>query len=361
MGPSGVSFSLPTGGPRKGAYPGRHRGRPRCRDRKHPSTPEERAGTEPRPYRSARRAKQRAVKDAGPYAVHNRQCQAAGRCGHRPLRKGGGGTATALASGAERSVCASGWEERVGIAAEIILKVSIDLGRSLSRGLCTREPCPAGDGRTHRSAPTRSSECTATPGGAGQSPPPTGRLEPISGGGVWSPRPTEAMLAVRSSGPMQASAPTEERGIQRRFAPRNNSSPPPARSGASAPVPGKVQEGAESPFLVSASGGKKQDHFSRRHVRREKFLSRSDVWRRPRPNGAGPPLHPSAVQCPLRRCRRGHWPSCRPRAARGRGNLKGGRQSPLSALRLVSTPRAEGSPCAVPPGGSGPAWPPCPR
>ena len=107
---------------------------------------------------------------------------------------------------------------------------------------------------------------------------------------------------------------------------------PPARSEAPAPVPGKVQEGAESPFLVSASGGKKQDHFSRRHVRREKFLSRSDVQRRPRPNGAGPPLHPSAVQGPLRRCRRGPWPSCRPRAARGRGSLKGGRQSPLSAL-----------------------------
>ena len=187
MGPSGVSSSLPTGGPRKGAHPGRHRGRPRRRDGKQQANPGERAGTEPRPYRS-------------------------------------------------------------------------------------------------------------------------------------------------SSGPMQASAPTERREIRRRFAPRNSSSPSPARSEAPAPVPGKVQEGAESPFLVSASGGKKQNHFSRRHVRREKFLSRSDVWRRPRPNGAGPPLHPSAVQCPLRQCRRGHWPSCRPRAARGRGNLKGGTASPLSAL-----------------------------
>ena len=32
-----------------------------------------------------------------------------------------------------------GWEERVGIAAEIIPKVSIDLGRSLSRGLWPRQ------------------------------------------------------------------------------------------------------------------------------------------------------------------------------------------------------------------------------
>ena len=102
MGPSGVSSSLPTGSPRKGAYPGEHRGRPRRRDGKQQANPGERAGTEPRPYRS-------------------------------------------------------------------------------------------------------------------------------------------------SSGPMQASAPTEEREIRRRFAPRNSSSPSPARSEAPAPVPGKVQEGAEAP------------------------------------------------------------------------------------------------------------------
>ena len=45
-------------------------------------------------------------------------------------------------------------------------------GRASS--LCTREPFPAGDGRTHRSAPTRPSECPVTLDGAGQSPPPTG-------------------------------------------------------------------------------------------------------------------------------------------------------------------------------------------
>ena len=218
---------------------------------------------------------------------------------------------TALASGAERSVCAavgrSGWGSRQRSSPKFP-STSDDpsvaaFGRDSS--LCAREPLALrGGGRTHRSAPTRSSECTATPGGAGQSPPTRAPGVPICG-------------------PMQASAPTKGQGIQRRFAPRNNSSPPPgaqrsarprpaaaaalppamplcgepdsrhhqqkqaphrgprppspARSGASAPVPGKVQEGAESPFLVSASGGKKQNHFSRRHVRREKFLSRSDV------------------------------------------------------------------------------------
>ena len=233
-----------------------------------------------------------------------------------PLRDERKAPPTALASGAERSVCVAdardGWERGKDHSPKIHQPWTIPQSRPLAAPAPFAQGSLAlwGDGRTHRSAPTRSSECTATPGGAGQSPPPTGRLEPISGGGVWSPRPTEAMLAVRSSGPMQASAPTEERGIRRRFAPRNSSSPSPARSEAPAPVPGKVQEGAESPFLVSASGGKKQNHFSRRHVRREKFLSRSDVWRRPPPQGAGAPPPP-------------------PPPPRGRGSLKGGRQSPL--------------------------------
>ena len=76
-----------------------------------------------------------------------------------------------------------GWEEGVGIVAEIIPKVSGNLGQSLSRGLWPRQlplhkgafPCGGREsGRTHRSAPTRSSECPAMPDGAGQSPPFTG-------------------------------------------------------------------------------------------------------------------------------------------------------------------------------------------
>ena len=102
---------------------------------------------------------------------------------HRPLRDEREAPSTALASGAGRSVCASGRKGWVGHAAESIPEVSSNLGQSLSRppgdsSLCTREPLACGgreSGRTHRSAPTRSSECPATPGGAGQSPPPTER------------------------------------------------------------------------------------------------------------------------------------------------------------------------------------------
>ena len=39
-------------------------------------------------------------------------------------------------------------------------------------------------------------------------------------------------------------------------------------------------------------------HFSRWHVRREKYLSRSDVWKRASPQGAGPFLRQSAVRGP---------------------------------------------------------------
>ena len=63
-----------------------------------------------------------------------RWCVAAGRRGRRPLRKGEQAALTTLARGAERSVCASGWEEGVGIAAEIIPKVSSNAGQSLSHG-----------------------------------------------------------------------------------------------------------------------------------------------------------------------------------------------------------------------------------
>ena len=79
-------------------------------------------------------------------------CQATGRCGHRPLRDEREAPSTALASGAGRSICASGRKGWVGHAAESIPEVSSNLGHSLSRppgvsSLCTREPCPMGDGR----------------------------------------------------------------------------------------------------------------------------------------------------------------------------------------------------------------------
>ena len=146
-------------------FTGRHTGRPLRSRLKPPSTPEERAGTEPRPYRSI------VVHSSGPMWAS-------------APTKGGEAPSTARASGAERSVCASGHHKGwVWGAAEIIPEVSGNLGQSLSRGLWPRQlplhkgafPCGGREsGRTHRSAPTRSSECPATPGGAGQGPPPTG-------------------------------------------------------------------------------------------------------------------------------------------------------------------------------------------
>ena len=64
-------------------------------------------------------------------------------------------------------------------------------------------PCGGrGSGRTHRSAPTRSSECTATPGGAGQSPPPTERRGIRRGIGQRTPN-----AGSRSAGPPPTSSP----------------------------------------------------------------------------------------------------------------------------------------------------------
>ena len=60
------------------------------------------------------------------------------------------------------------------------------------------------------------------------------------------------------------------------------------------PVPrGKVQEG-DSPSWFPAQAGKNLNHFSRRHVRREKFFSRSEMWTKDRLWAAFGP-HPSAV------------------------------------------------------------------
>ena len=67
-----------------------------------------------------------------------------------PYGETGKAAATTRASGAQRSVCASGGEGWAGIAAEITPKVSSNLGQSLSQpaaasSLCTREPLGTGD------------------------------------------------------------------------------------------------------------------------------------------------------------------------------------------------------------------------
>ena len=73
----------------------------------------------------------------------------------------------------------------------------------------------------------------------------------------------------------------------------------------SSPVPrGKAQEGG-TPSWFPAQAGKNPDHFSRRHVRREKYSSRSEV--------SGPPwrARPSGVPSP---------PAGTPGLARGNGS-----------------------------------------
>ena len=123
MGPSGVSSSFPTGSPCKGAYPGRHRGRPLHRDGRQQANPGERAGTEPRPYRSS----------AGP--MYLRHGPPTGRKESPIDHPGQWRRAERL-----RRRC-KGW---VGTAAKIIPPKSIDLGQSLSRGKAATAPFAQG-------------------------------------------------------------------------------------------------------------------------------------------------------------------------------------------------------------------------
>ena len=131
----------PVGGSREGTYPGRHMGRPLQSRLQCPASPEERAGTEPRPYRATRGAKQRADVP---------------KAWLLPLRGEGNAQSTIRVSGAERSVC--GVDGRDGRAS---WKVSSNLGQSLSRGKAATAPFTQGSlglrgtGRTslgHRSS-----------------------------------------------------------------------------------------------------------------------------------------------------------------------------------------------------------------
>ena len=71
-------------------------------------------------------------------------CAVKGRCGHRPLRRDGEVSATTRASGAQRSGCASGWEDGVGIGAGIIPKGASNAGQSLSHGCAVTAPFAQG-------------------------------------------------------------------------------------------------------------------------------------------------------------------------------------------------------------------------
>ena len=148
--------------------------------------------------------------------VQHRWCLAAGRCGHRPLRKEEKVASTTRASGAQRSVCGAGAKKWARIAAEIIPKVSSNAGQSLSRpagdsSLYTREPLGTGGyGLPRRFAPRNDSPDPLSFRGG-----PTGRRgNPFpftmdGGSGRRGRRPLRKVYRSPGNGPMWASAPTE--------------------------------------------------------------------------------------------------------------------------------------------------------
>ena len=93
-----------------------------------------RADTQVGPYRSSSSLHpiQKNGRGQRPVPTGLSWCQASGRCRHRPLRKGGA-AATALASGAQRSVCAAVTRDGWRVRQRSPPKVSSNLGQSLSR------------------------------------------------------------------------------------------------------------------------------------------------------------------------------------------------------------------------------------
>ena len=81
--------------------------------------------------------------------------------------------------------------------------------------------------------------------------------------------PGPAAAAARSPAKPPRGEPDSRHHKQKRAADRGPSSP--------VLRPGETPKRDRSPFLVSAFGGKKLDHFSPRRVRGEKYFARSDV------------------------------------------------------------------------------------
>ena len=201
----------------------------------------QRGGTEPAPYRGSGAG--RATAGCGHPALRKqrRWCPAKGRYRHRPLRKVWEVSLTTRASGAQRSVCASGREERVGIGAEIIPKGVINVGQSLSHGCAVTAPFAQGSLRD---------------GGYGSPRRPVG--PPRNDNGFLSFRgqcahwPWESVLSYDGRGTgvraAESSAPTES--------PINHPSQP-ARSEASAPA--DARDGRKSPQKPSPKGDRPRD------------------------------------------------------------------------------------------------------
>ena len=130
-------------------FTGRHTGRPLRSRSKYPSTPEERAGTEPRPYRSIVGVLQRPDVGIGPYERRGSPIDRPGQWRRAERLRQRSSQGVGLGRGRDHP------------------QISSNLGQSLSRGLWPRQlplhkgalPCGGrGSGRTHGSAPTWSSE-----------------------------------------------------------------------------------------------------------------------------------------------------------------------------------------------------------
>ena len=170
--------------------------------------------------------------------------------GRRPLRGDGKAVATTQASGAARSICASGCEGWVGIGTEIIPKVYSNAGQSLSHGGAVTAPFTQGSlgdggcGLPCRFAPRNDSPKPLSFRGG-----PTGRrgnpsFFTMDGG---SGRRTKD----EGNGTPRSSAPTE-----RRESPINHPSQP-ARSEAFAPA--WARDGRESAQRPSQKGDRLRD------------------------------------------------------------------------------------------------------
>ena len=132
------------GGSREGTYPGQHTGRPLQSRLQYPASPVG-AGTEPRPYRAIRGAKQRAdvPKAWLPPAKFRTEIWGVSH-GHRPLRGEGKAQSTALASSAQRSVCGADARDGRRGRQRSPPKVFSNLGQSLSRGKAATAPFAQG-------------------------------------------------------------------------------------------------------------------------------------------------------------------------------------------------------------------------
>ena len=148
-------------------------------------------------------------------------------------------------------------------------------------------------GRTHRSAPTRSERHPRTNRnwrkreghGAGRSPPPTGgrsrAVRPGTAGCSYPAlRKRHRWCAAVGRCRHRPLRPAGGRGTARRvvvpYGWLRRAAAIALGSGAQRSIrarPGKSPGRGRSPFLVSASGGKNRDHFSRRHARRENSLT----------------------------------------------------------------------------------------